>query len=212
MLSRATTLARARRPRPLGTLRFRPLGTLRFRMRQDGAVWPFSALSADEARTLRAQLELEMSGLKGGDFKTSDFMYYMSHLVFGAVDALARHPPIVKAVQELLDTPDILLWDSSIPLKLPATQADGGGFFPWHQDATNWGLAPPDGAVSCWVALSEASDNHGCMRVIRGSHAEGQLQHVNLAEAGSMLRRGQRVEGVDEAAAEPMALDRKSVV
>ena len=72
-----------------------------------------------------------------------------------------------------------------------------------------WGLHPIDGAVSCWVALTEASLDHGCMKVIRGSHDKGQKTH-SLApdEPGSMLRRGQQVMNVDEGKAEAMALTR----
>ena len=47
--------------------------------------------------------------------------------------------------------------------RLRAPEARGAGaaaaaqHFPWHQDGTYWGLEPTDGAVSCWVALADAS-------------------------------------------------------
>jgi len=179
--------------------------TLRERLRSDGAVWPVPVLTAADASEARAALLRELSGLQGrdGDFAQNDLMYYKSHLVFSAVDTLARHPTIVRAAQEALGSEDLLLWDASIPIKPPTGEASA--FFPWHQDGTYWGLEPTDGAVSCWVALSEASREHGCMRVVRGSHGRP-LQHTLRPQADSMLRRGQRVEGVDEAAAEAMAL------
>ena len=177
------------------------------RLQRDGAVWPLPVLSAHDARAMRLRLGVELSGAK--DFKRSDLLYYKSHLVFGVVDELARHPAIVAAAQDALGSRDLLLWDSSVPLK-PAAAAGAAAaaqHFPWHQDATYWGLEPAGGAVSCWVALSDASRAHGCMRVIRGSHAAGQRAHaLRPADPGSMLRRGQRVDGVDDAAAEAMAL------
>ena len=173
------------------------------RLQRDGAVWPVPVLSAHDARAMRSRLVVELSGVK--DFKKSDLLYYKSHLVFGVVDELARHPAIVAAAQDALCSRDLILWDSSVPLKPAAATAPQ--HFPWHQDATYWGLDPADGAVSCWVALSDASRAHGCMRVLRGSHAEGQRPHaLRPADPGSMLRRGQQVDGVDESAAEAMAL------
>lgn len=75
------------------------------------------------------------------------------------------------------------------------------------QDATYFGLTPADGVVTCWIALSDASEAHGCMRVIRGSHTAGQLEHaLKPGESGSMLRRGQQVEDVSASAGEVMAL------
>ena len=182
--------------------------SIRERLLRDGAVWPVPVLSASEASTLRTDLVTAISG-RGG-FANSDLLYYKAHLMFSAVDALARHPTIIHAAQSALATDDLLLWDSSVPLKPPtcdASDADGGGHFPWHQDATYWGLEPVNGALSCWVALSDASEAHGCMRVVRGSHAGGQRDHaLRPGEDGSMLRRGQQVVGVDDAGAEAMAL------
>ena len=90
------------------------------RLQRDGAVWPLPVLSAHDARAMRLRLGVELSGAK--DFKRSDLLYYKSHLVFGVVDELARHPAIVAAAQDALGSRDLLLWDSSVPLK-PAAAA-----------------------------------------------------------------------------------------
>ena len=133
-------------------------------------------LSTAEADDLRKQLQLETSGLSSRDFSRSDLLYYKAHLVFGAVDSLARHPAIVSAAQEALATKDLLLLDSSVPWKPPASTADTAALFPWHQDGTYWGLTPADGVVSCWLALSNATREHGCMRVLRGSHMRARFR------------------------------------
>ena len=179
---------------------------------EDGAVWPLDVLQPQEAATLRETLALEMSGIDSSnsntDFATNDLLYYKSHFIFTAVNKLARHPTIMNFAKKALGTEDLLLWDSSIPLKPPSSSNTPAGIFPWHQDMTYWGLEPIDGAVSCWVALGDASEEHGCMKIIRGSHKNGQHDHSLLPEEeGSMLRRGQQVIGVDEKAAEPMALN-----
>ena len=75
------------------------------------------------------------------------------------------------------------------------------------QDGSSSGLSDAPRADEGRTGLSDASRAHGCMRVIRGSHAAGQRAHaLRPADPGSMLRRGQRVDGVDDAAAEAMAL------
>jgi ectoine hydroxylase-related dioxygenase (phytanoyl-CoA dioxygenase family) len=187
----------------------RSLSNLRTTIQRDGAAWPVPVLSTSEASALRSQLLIEMDGLKNPDFAKNDLLYYKAHLIFGAVDALARHPAIVQAAQRALGTRDLLLWDASIPLKPSAASAaePAGQHFPWHQDGTYFGLEPIDGIVTCWVALSDASEEHGCMHVVPGSHAAGQQEHtLKPDEPGSMLRRGQQVEGVNEATSKAMAL------
>lgn len=174
-------------------------------LKQHGAAWPVPVLSAAEAAELKARLLAETAF--EASFATSDLMYYKSHLVFSAVDALARNPKVVKAAQQALGTQDLLLWDSSVPLKPPTEPGGTPAIFPMHQDGTYWGLEPVGGAVSCWVALSDASQAAGCMRVVRGSHKSGQLPHsLQPDEPGSMLRRGQQVDGVSDADGEPMEL------
>jgi hypothetical protein len=69
-------------------------------------------------------------------FGQSDLLYYKSHLVFPSVNTLARHPAIVRAAAAALGTDDILLWDSSVPFKLPSngdetTSAPAPMPFPW---------------------------------------------------------------------------------
>ena len=114
--------------------------SIRERLLRDGAVWPVPVLDASEAAELRSQLLVETSGLLSRDFTKSDLMYYKAHLIFSAVDRLARHPAVVRAAQRALGTnEDLLLWDASVPWKPPAepSEGDGGGgeaeglFFPW---------------------------------------------------------------------------------
>jgi len=180
----------------------RPATSLSSRWSRDGAVWPLRVLAAPEAFSLGERL-LDQIGEKS--FKDNELMYYKSHLVFSVVNELARNPGILAHVSTILASEDLLLWDSSVPIKppaAPAAESGGGGFFPWHQDATNWGLEPVDGVVTCWVALSTSSKLHGCLRVVPGSHKQGQLSHGSNPTPSAMVRRGQNVEGIDEATAQ----------
>ena len=69
-----------------------------------------------------------------------------------------RHPALVAAAQEALGTKDILVWSSDVNDKPPhsATYASA------HQDSTYAGLLPADGALTAWVALSDAPVEAGC--------------------------------------------------
>jgi ectoine hydroxylase-related dioxygenase (phytanoyl-CoA dioxygenase family) len=89
-----------------------------------------------------------------------------------AFAALARHPRIIAIVSALIG-PDIQLQHSKIATK-PA--AAGRGAYPWHQDFayfphTNTSL------VAVMVMLDDATPENGCMRMVRGSHRLGQLEH-----------------------------------
>lgn len=174
---------------------------LRSRFLRDGALWPVDVLSTGAAQALGRRLLADARRSGGGAFKANDHLYYKAHLIFDAVDELARMPSIVETARSLLQSDDLLLWDASVPIKPP-----GGPMFPLHQDATYWGLEPPDGALTCWVALSEATAQHGCMTVVRGSHAQGQLPHHLSPSDSSMLRRGQQVAAAEGEAAEDVAL------
>eukprot|EP00878_Enallax_costatus_P003042 GHUV01003240.1.p1 GENE.GHUV01003240.1~~GHUV01003240.1.p1 ORF type:complete len:314 (+),score=53.85 GHUV01003240.1:231-1172(+) len=49
--------------------------------------------------------------------------------------------------------------------------------FLWHQDAAYWPPLQSDtAAANCWLAVSDVSQENGCLRYIPGSHREGQLR------------------------------------
>src|SRR5262249_29209277 len=65
-------------------------------------------------------------------------------------------------------------------------------FVSWHQDATYFGLEPLD-EVTAWVAVSPATTESGCMRVLPGSHKLGQLPIDLKPERDNLLSSGQSV-------------------
>lgn len=133
----------------------------------------------------------------GDDPKFADWCYFKSHMILPWLTSLATAPGVVGAVTRILG-PDILLWNSFIPIKPPRSH----GHFAWHQDATYWHLEPVEEMVTVWLALNDVSPDNGSMRFIPGSHTRGQLPHEMTKDGESMLRRGQRVlEVVDDGAA-----------
>ena len=154
---------------------------------REGLIRCLDVMTPDNAARYAAKLgNFVTSQQDHRDF--SDWIYGKTHLLLSWVAELATEEALLDAVEALIG-PDILLWDSSIPLKAPHS----GGYFGWHQDGTYWPIEPLDQVVSVWLALGPVGRRNGGMRMIPGSHRLGQLPHRKTFDEKSMLRRGQRV-------------------
>lgn len=68
--------------------------------------------------------------------------------------------------------PDVrLYWDMAV-YKKPGTKEP----FPWHQD-NGYSYVDPQAYVTCWVALTDATPENGCCRVVPGAHKNGTFRH-----------------------------------
>ncbi len=68
--------------------------------------------------------------------------------------------------------PDVrLYWDQAV-YKKPETDAP----FPWHQD-NGYAFVEPQQYLTCWVALTDATEDNGCPWVVPGLHKCGTLAH-----------------------------------
>lgn len=163
--------------------------------RRDGFVSPIPVMPAAEAAALRREMEA-VETRRGR-------LHYLDkpHMLLPFVDELVRRPAILDAVQSLIG-PDILLWDCSFIVKEPGDAKRVS----WHQDVTYWGLAPVDGIVSIWLALSPATVESGCMKMIPSSHG-GAVAHRDTFAADNILSRGQELAvAIDEDAAVDIVL------
>ena len=75
----------------------------------------------------------------------------------------------------------------------------------WHQDSAYFGLDPNE-LVTVWLALTDATPDMGCMRVIPGSHRGRAYSHIETFADDNLLARGQAIEGIDDGNAQYMAL------
>lgn len=121
-------------------------------------------------------------------------LHYVSkvHTILTSPLELATAPAVLDAVQALIG-PDILLLDVTYIVKEPHSPS----FVSWHQDLTYWGLEGGD-QVSMWLALSPATAESGCMRMIPGSHRAGKQAHIDRGDSNNVLARGQEVAEVGE--------------
>ena len=98
--------------------------------------------------------------------------YHDRHLDHEAVCRLCRGPELVDRIASLLG-PDLLIWRSNFQIKQPLAEASGDEKryteVPWHQDGAYFDLRPMV-QVSAWIAITEATNDNGCLQVVRGSH------------------------------------------
>ena len=123
-----------------------------------------------------------------------------TNLLFDWVYALSRAPRLLDAIEDLIGS-DILLTNSIFRIK----ESGSATFYGWHQDAARIRVEPA--FVLAFIAISEATPDNGCLRVIPGSQRE--VRPFTLV--GYADRQVARVREVDERGAVDMVLARGQV-
>ena len=171
--------------------------------RELGYLHALPVFSAEQTADMRAKLEAfeaehesafdEGRPESGARFQGS--YRFKSHLLFKWLADAIRHPKILDAVEDLIG-PDILCWTTHWFIK----EAQSNQYVSWHQDSNYWGLETDD-LVSVWVALSPATLESGCIRLLPGSHRGPPMAHIDTYAEDNMLTRGQSIPNVDESKA-----------
>ncbi|MEE8332561.1 MAG: phytanoyl-CoA dioxygenase family protein [Alphaproteobacteria bacterium] len=133
---------------------------------RDGYVSPVRVMPEEDAIALRHEIEAfeaAQGAPIGGKQKTK------CALLFPSIYQMVSRSTVLDAVEDVIG-PDVLMYQNGAWFKEPETDA----YVSWHQDATYYGMDPLD-LVTCWVALSPATLETGCMQVLPGSHKDGQL-------------------------------------
>lgn len=84
---------------------------------------------------------------------------------------LAAHPAIVAICHDLIGDDVNLYWDQAVYKKPEKPRR-----FPWHQD-NGYTYVEPQQYLTCWVALTNATEENGCPWVAPGLHRRGTLAH-----------------------------------
>ncbi len=154
--------------------------------RSDGFTGPVPVLTPKEVARFRAGLE----DFERRDGKRLTFPERSkSHLLFDWADAIVHHPAVLDAVEDLIG-PDILCYHLTMHIKEPDTDA----VIIWHQDDDYFHLSPAE-HVTAWVALSDATEAAGCMRMVPGVYREGALPHIEDPQPNHLIRRGKGIFG-----------------
>jgi len=165
--------------------------------RSEGYVCPVPVMPASEAAGLRRRLE-GFEATQGGRLEAGQRS--RAFLLFKWLDDLIRDPRVLDPIEQLIG-PDILCWSTIFWIK----DAGSKSFVSWHQDTTYGGLSSRN-VVTAWFAISAASVEAGCMKVMPGTHLGDALAHEDTYDENNMLTRGQSIQGLEESRAAHMPL------
>ena len=157
---------------------------------RDGFAFPIPVLTATEIAYFRGELErLEREHMQSHPRKPlNTYLRQNANHVIKAGDELSRHPRIVDAVAQVLG-PNLLCWGVDFFRKEPRTK----NYVAWHQDIAFWGMGQTDHEVTAWIALSDVTEENGCMRYVAGSHRNNIVDHSDNPTTNAMLSRGQEI-------------------
>ena len=152
-----------------------------------GFVAPINVLTLGEANEIRREIERiekrwpnELNGL-GRNY---------AHMISPVFDKVCHNSKILDAVESIIGE-NILVGGTTLFIKDP----DKKGFVSWHQDAKYIGFKPYNW-VTAWLAITDANEENGCMRMWSGSHKEKIKDHKDTYDQNNLLTRGQTVQDV----------------
>ncbi len=120
--------------------------------------------------------------------KTVDLVEHKSktHLFFPWANKLIRNKNIINLAKSILG-PNIYCWNSLIFYKKPKSEA----FVSLHQDQNYWEIIH-DKALSIQLAITESTEENGCLKIIPKSHKKNYI-HNDLNDLNNILARGQTI-------------------
>ena len=152
-----------------------------------GFVSPIDVLTLEEATKIKEEIEYiekkwpdELIGLGRNN------VHYISPIF----DQVCHNSKILDAVESIIGK-DILVGGTTLFIK----DTDKKGFVSWHQDAKYIGFEPHNW-VTAWLAITDANEENGCMRMWSGSHKEKIKKHKDTFNENNLLTRGQTVQNV----------------
>ena len=124
---------------------------------------------------LEAAAEQELRSRSNGRrwISRADEITFRPHLVLkdATLAAFCRHPVLLGLCADLIG-PDVrLYWDQCV-YKKPGMPEE----FPWHQD-NGYTFVEPQQYLTCWIALTDATEHNGCPWIAPGLHRLGTLHH-----------------------------------
>ena len=152
-----------------------------------GFVAPVDILTLEEATKIKEEIEYiekkwpdELVGLGRNN------VHYISPIF----DQVCHNSKILDAVESIIGK-DILVGGTTLFIK----DSDKKGFVSWHQDAKYIGFEPYNW-VTAWLAITDANEENGCMRMWSGSHKEKIKDHKDTYNKDNLLTRGQTVQNI----------------
>ena len=155
--------------------------------KEQGYIAPINILSLEEVKKIKTEIEYiekkwpeELIGLGRNN------VHYISPIF----DQVVHNSKILDAVEDIIGK-NILVGGTTLFIKEP----DKKGYVSWHQDAKYIGFEPHNW-VTAWLAITDANEENGCMRMWSGSHKEKIKDHKDTYNQNNLLTRGQTVQNV----------------
>jgi ectoine hydroxylase-related dioxygenase (phytanoyl-CoA dioxygenase family) len=119
----------------------------------------------------------------------------------------ATHLKILDVIEALMG-PDLVLLATHIFCKYPTADMGNEAFVAWHQDATYWGIEPPN-VMTAWLAIDDSDEENGAMQVLPGTHRQGILDHGKSDRKDNLLSVNQAIDpsNFDESTAVTLTLN-----
>ena len=164
---------------------------------EKGYVAPIDVISIQEANKIRQEIEtIEKKWPNALEGLGRNYV----HMISPILNNVCLNSKILDAVESIIGK-NILICGTTLFIK----NANEKGFVSFHQDAKYIGLEPHNW-VTAWVAITDANENNGCMRMWPGSHKNNLKHHNQKFDANNLLTRGQTIENVPIKETEPVIL------
>ncbi len=162
-----------------------------------GYISPVNALSPSEAKEIRDEIEKIEKDWPGA---LEGINRNYVHLISPIFNKVCLNTNILDAVETVIGK-NILICGTTLFIKNPNEK----GFVSFHQDAKYVGLEPHNW-VTVWLAVTDANEHNGCMRMLPGSHKENLKNHEQKFDENNLLTRGQTITNVSLDKTDPIIL------
>ena len=162
-----------------------------------GYISPVDALTSSEAKEIRDEIEKIEKDWPGA---LQGINRNYIHLISPKFNKVCLNNNILDAVESIIGK-NILICGTTLFIKDPNEK----GFVSFHQDAKYIGLEPHNW-VTVWLAVTDANEKNGCMRMLPGSHKENLKAHDQKFDENNLLTRGQTITDVPLDKTEPVTL------
>jgi len=162
-----------------------------------GYISPINALSPSEAKEIRDEIEKIEKDWPGA---LEGINRNYVHLISPIFNKVCLNTNILDAVETVIGK-NILICGTTLFVKNPNEK----GFVSFHQDAKYIGLEPHNW-VTVWLAVTDANEHNGCMRMLPGSHKENLKTHEEKFDENNLLTRGQTITNVSLDETDPIIL------
>jgi len=163
-----------------------------------GYVSPVNALTYIEAKEIRGEIEkIEKNWPRALEGINRNYV----HLISPILNKVCLNKNILDAVESIIGK-NILICGTTLFIKNPNEK----DFVSFHQDAKYIGLEPYNW-VTVWVAVTNANEKNGCMRMLPGSHKNDLKHHEQKFDENNLLTRGQTIKNVPLDKTDPVILE-----